>query len=125
MDIAFAVSARGTCSRAQVGAVIARDFRVISTGYNGVPSGMGHCDHTQDEQGCKHSVHAEANALVFAARHGLSVEGCTLYTTYSPCYECAKLIVNAGITRVAYSLLYRDYSGVELLRDAGITVLSV
>lgn len=122
MDIAYAVSARGTCSRLKVGAVVARDFRVITTGYNGVPGGMDHCDHKQTDQGCKDSVHAEANALVFAARHALGVDGCSLYTTHSPCVECAKLIINAGIREVYYAVAYRDPSGIQLLKDAGIAV---
>lgn len=125
MDIAYAISARGTCSRLAVGAVVARDFRVITTGYNGVPASMPHCDHSQSDEGCKKSVHAEANALIFASRHGLGVEGCVLYTTHSPCYECAKLIINSGVTRVVYSVAYRDTSGIDLLREASVAVSSI
>ena len=133
-DIAQLMARRSTCSRAQVGAVIARDGRVISTGYNGAPAGLPHCDHTCYcwEPGTDHlpdcpagkpcaiSVHAEANAIAFAAREGLATRGATMYTTLSPCVPCAQLIINAGIVTVLYTNLYRNMAGVVLLESAGV-----
>lgn len=123
--------AQSTCARNHVGCVIARDRRIIATGYNGAPAGMSHCIHPPDEEveyswgfrsGCKVAVHAEANALAFAARHGLATEGATLYTTLSPCYECAKLIINSGIVEVYYLREYRTPEGVALLALANVEV---
>lgn len=121
MAIATAVSERSTCNRAHVGAVISRGSRVISTGYNGSPSGMDHCP-SPEEPGCTRTVHAETNAIVFAARYGISTDGCTLYTTVSPCVECAKLIINAGIVRVVYKEPYRLTDGIELLKMTDVEV---
>ncbi len=108
MQIANIVSERGTCSRAQVGAVIARENRIISTGYNGAPSGMKHCvHHRNDTEKCTRAVHAEMNAILFAAKHGLSVDGCDMYTTVSPCPQiCIPAIINSGIKRVFYATFY-------------------
>lgn len=123
MQIAHTVAARGTCDRARVGAILAIDSRVISTGYNGVPTGFPHCAHRLEmkgSNGCQVAVHAEANAIVFAAREGISTKGSTLYVTMSPCVACARLVINAGVVRVLYRVPYRDPSGVELLQAAGI-----
>ena len=120
MNIAREVARRSTCERAQVGAVLVRDSRIISTGYNGSPSGMPHCV-CKALESCNRTVHAESNAIVFSARYGVSTMGTTLYTTMSPCLECAKLIINAGISRVVYDEPYRDMSGVLLLKDGGVT----
>jgi len=125
MRMAETCALRGTCTRKSVGAVIARETRVISTGYVGAPAGMPHCldvgclidPHTG---GCIRTLHAEANAIAFAARKGIATEGSTLYTTLSPCLACAKLIVPAGIACVKYSSEYRDKSGVEYLELANI-----
>lgn len=107
IQIAFIVSERGTCSRAKVGAVIAKENRIISTGYNGVPSRMKHCVHlTNENKRCVKTVHAEMNAIIFAAKHGLSVRGCDLYTTLSPCNDCCKAIINSGINRVFFANYY-------------------
>ena len=119
MDIAYDVSQRGTCNRAKVGAVIARDARVVSTGYNGAPSGVPHCP-PDEPAGCTHAIHAEANAIVYAARTGVSTEGCILYSTTSPCVECAKIIVNAGIKEVWFDVHYRLSDGINYLRGAGV-----
>lgn len=121
LNVAEALAERSTCHRAQVGAIIARDFRIISTGYNGSPSGMPHCP-LDEEPGCDRTVHAEANAIVYAARQGIATEGATLYTTLSPCVECAKLIVNAGIQQVYYAEAYRIPDGIQYLMDAGVNV---
>lgn len=129
MDIAFMVGQRATCDRRRVGAVISRESRVVSTGYNGPPSGMTHCNHKAlgvgGSAGCSQAVHAEANAIIFAARHGIATEGCALYTTCEPCLECAKLIINAGIQQVIYTFPYRAHEGLELLRAAGLRVIQL
>jgi dCMP deaminase len=111
--------------------VVAIDGRVCSTGYNGAPHGMPHCVHPVDERSadrpptadrCATSVHAETNAIVFAAKHGVSIAGATLYTTLTPCVPCALLILNSGITRVVCAVRYRDATGVRLLRDANVAI---
>jgi dCMP deaminase len=132
MGIARMVSLRSTCDRLHVGAAIARDSRVISTGYNGNVSGSIHCNHRSEgvDGGwgtgpCETAVHAEANALVFAARHGVAVLDAELWTTHMPCLGCAKLIINAGITQVWYEHDYRKREGLELLIQTGLFVFRV
>lgn len=125
MSNAHTWARRSTCSRRKVGAVLARDSRVIATGYNGAPAGMPHCNHRVDEiasHGCPRAVHAEANALVFAARYGIATADAEMFTTLSPCIDCAKLIVNAGIVRVWFRDQYRLTDGLELLEAAGVVV---
>lgn len=122
IQIARIIAERSTCSRAQVGCVIARNSRIISMGYNGAPSGIAHCKHKKDNP-CLEAVHAEMNAIAFAARYGISVEGCVLYTTLSPCKPCAQLIINAGINCVIYANLHRDKSGLVLLEQAGVNTI--
>ena len=141
-QICSVVAQRSTCLRSQVGALIVRDGRIISMGYNGPVSGMPACskplgsfpldqlgDYTSSTEcmgpGCTRSLHAETNAIAFAARAGVSVEGCTMYCSMSPCINCAKVIVNSGIKELKYLEEYRDTSGLELLRKAGITVEQV
>jgi dCMP deaminase len=119
LSVAKLFAERSTCPRLHVGAVIARDGRIQATGYNGPPAGMDHCVHL-DDSGCTRSVHAEANAIAFAARHGVMTNGCELYLTHSPCHTCAKLIVNAGIIKVIYSSEFRDLEGLDLLELANI-----
>lgn len=122
--MATVTSARGTCNRAAVGAVISKDGRIISTGYVGSPRGLPHCtDVGCDEStysGCLRTVHAEANAIAFAARYGISTEGADLHCTHSPCGNCAKLLINAGIVRVVYDSLYRDEKPLGMLAAVGI-----
>ena len=125
MSIAFLVSKRGTCLRAKVGCVITQDHRIIATGYNG---GLidEECKDTCDiTVGCKHAVHAEANAISFSAKLGIILEKATLYCTHQPCYECAKLIIQAGIKEVLYCLPYRLTEGIELLKDHHIKISQV
>lgn len=139
------VAQRSTCWRSQVGAVIVKEGRVVSMGYNGPVSGMPACedlpnvlecptkesflqwkeDHPLMCQGagCTRSLHAETNAIAFAARAGVSVEGCTMYCTMSPCINCAKVIVNSGIKKLVYMEEYRDTTGLDLLKSAGIIVV--
>jgi dCMP deaminase len=128
MDMAYVIAGRSTCDRLQVGALIARDFRVISTGYNGNVAGMPHCNHIGNgapDNPCVTAVHAEANALVFAARHGVAVHLAELWTTHQPCLGCAKLIINAGISRVYFQKDYRLREGLELLVESGLEVFRV
>lgn len=145
MQMAEVVALRGTCSRLQVGAVIARDGRPISSGYNGNVAGIEHCYHPhikldpewhiylteegkanlKDEPGCKDAMHAEANAIAFAARYGVGTEDAYIYTTHQPCYDCARLIINAGIGTVFYRNPYRKLDGLKLLEQAGIEVYSL
>jgi len=126
MEIAGLVAMRSTCERAQVGAVVVKDKRIVATGYGGAPSGQPHCTEVGCEigpgGGCIRTTHAEANIIAFAARNGLQLEGCDMYVTLSPCYTCAKLIINAGIRTVIYRDEYREDSGLKLLRKAGVKV---
>lgn len=121
-NIAQLVAKRSTCLRGSVGAVLAFDGRIVSMGYNGAPAGMPHCDETNCEQpgGCKRTVHAEANTIAFAAKSGIATQGATMYCTHSPCNDCAKLIINAGIVRVMYWEEYRDPHPLLLLEQAGV-----
>lgn len=110
------------CKRKQVGALIVRDNMIISDGYNGTPSGFPNC--CEDEIGNTHwyVLHAEANAILKVAKSTQSANGATLYLTLSPCKECSKLVLQAGITRVVFLNSYKDSSGVDFLREAGIEV---
>lgn len=124
MDIALVVKQRSTCLRRQVGAVLALDGRIISTGYNGTPRGVPHCTPNvcNAEKPCVDTIHAEANTVAFAAQNAISTYGTVLYTTASPCRECAKLLINAGVVEVVYSEEYRDTSPITLLTGVGIRV---
>ncbi len=111
MEIARQVATRATCDRKHVGAVLVRDRIILSTGYNGSIRGMPHCDevgHLMENGHCVATVHAEANAVLQAARTGVRIEGSSLYTTASPCWPCFKLVANAGIVRIVYGEFYRD-----------------
>lgn len=123
-EILGIIEKRSTCERKQVAAIIEKDGRIISTGYAGAPSGLPHCiDVGCDigpDGGCIRTVHAEANAIAYAAKNGISTDGATMYCTSSPCINCAKLIVNAGIKKVLFKEYYRDTSGVQLLQEAGV-----
>lgn len=121
LRMAEVTAQRSTCSRLQVGAVLVRSGRLLSTGYNGAPVGEAHCHHT-DDQPCTRSVHAEVNALVFAARHGVSTEGASFYVTHAPCYACAGLLINAGVEAVYFRDHYRSKTGLDRLVDAEIVV---
>jgi dCMP deaminase len=122
MNIAKEWSKRGTCSRLQVGAIIVKNGRVISSGYNGnCGSGFEHCIHTDDSP-CTTASHAEENAIVFAAKSTMSTNNCTMYCTHAPCFVCARMIVNAGIREVIYEVAYRSSSGVDLLISRNVNV---
>lgn len=125
MDITLDVSRRATCLRAQVGAIIVKDKRILTTGYNGAPKGLPHClDEGCEMVGghCVRSLHAEQNAIIQAAQHGISLEGGTIYTTHQPCHTCAKMIINAGLQRVVYAGLYPDELAMRYLKIAGVQV---
>lgn len=131
MEIARAVSGRATCLRRRVGAVVVRDKRILATGYNGAPSGLAHCADVgclREERGiasgerhelCR-GLHAEQNALLQAALHGISLSGASLYSTHRPCALCAKMIINAGIREVFFDVGYPDDLAEQLLREAGV-----
>ena len=111
MNIARQVSTRSTCPRKHVGAVIVRDKTILSTGYNGSIRGLPHCSDVGcviEEGHCVSTVHAEANAIILAAKNGVAFVGAEIYTTASPCWPCFKLIANSGIQRVYYGEFYRD-----------------
>lgn len=133
MGLANQVATRTTCLRRAVGCVLVRDRRIIATGYNGAPTGLRHCG----EVGClrqqlnvpsgqKHelcrALHAEQNALIQAARYGLSVEGATVYVNTQPCVLCAKMLINAGITEIVYQNPYPDELSMSMLEESGITL---
>lgn len=113
---------RSTCNRLHVGAIIAREGRMVMSGYNGPISGADHCQHevVDGVDGCRAAVHAEANAISFAARYGCATGGAEMFVTHSPCVSCAQLIVQSGIVRVVYALEYRSLEGLDLLESAGI-----
>ena len=122
LEMAAVWAKNSYCTRRQVGAILVKDRMIISDGYNGTPSGFENV--CEDENGVTkpYVLHAEANAITKVARSGNSSEGATLYITDSPCMECAKLIIQSGITRVVYAREYRIIDGVDLLRRAGIQV---
>jgi dCMP deaminase len=111
MNIARVVASRATCDRKFVGSVIVRDKTILSTGYNGSIRGMPHCSevgHMMEEGHCVATIHAETNAVLQAAKNGVSIDGATVYVTASPCWSCFKMITNAGIRRIVYGEFYRD-----------------
>jgi len=133
MAIAEEVARRSTCLRRQVGAIVVVDRRILATGYNGAPSNVPHCE----EVGClreqmkvpsgeRHELcrglHGEQNAMIQAARHGVRIEGATLYTTHHPCSMCAKMAINAGIRRIVCREDYPDDLGKALLRLGAVTL---
>jgi len=127
MDITFQVAKRSTCDRARVGAVIVKDKRILTTGYNGSPAGLAHCDevgHLMVGGHCVRTLHAEQNAIIQAALHGVSVAGGTIYVTHQPCLTCAKMIINAGLRRVIYAGVYPDANAVAFLKEAGVELVA-
>ena len=123
MAIATQVATRSTCSRKHVGAVVVRERMILATGYNGSLSGAEHCDdvgHLMVDGHCVRTIHAEANALVQAARNGVRTEGGGIYVTASPCFGCFKLIANAGIKRIVFGEFYRDEKIFEFSQQLGI-----
>ena len=126
MAIARVVATRSTCDRKHVGAVIERDRIILATGYNGSIRGLDHCDdvgHLMEDGHCVRTVHAEANAIVQAARTGVRIEGAIIYVTASPCFGCFKLIANAGLSRIVFGEFYRDERIFEFSRQLGIELV--
>lgn len=119
IETAMIWSKRSTCSRLAVGCVISRDGRILVQGYNGAPSGMPHCVHVIDEP-CITAEHAERNAIAWAARNGVKLEGAEMHVTTSPCLSCAMAVVNVGIIRVRWLFTFRDEAGIQLLTDAKV-----
>lgn len=136
MELASNLARRSHCIKAQVGAVLTRDTRIISIGYNGPPAGTHNCDEEFPETGCPRdskgscslALHAEQNAILYAAKNGSMIEGATLYVTLSPCLACARIIYSMGIRRVVFRNSYAQYKGiptdegVEFLRLYGVQV---
>jgi dCMP deaminase len=123
MQITFQVAKRSTCPRAAVGAVIVRDKRILTTGYNGSPTGLPHCTEVgclMVNVHCVRTLHAEQNAIIQGALHGVDVSDSTIYVTHQPCQICAKMIVNAGIERVVYDGHYPDEIACMFLEEAGV-----
>ncbi len=128
MGIARQVATRATCDRKQVGAVIVKDKNILATGYNGSISGMPHCDemgHMMENDHCVATIHAEANAILQAAKHGTSIDGADIYITASPCWSCFKLIANAGVRRVFYGENYGDRRIHDVAEKVGIVLTAL
>ena len=128
MNIAHEVATRSTCDRKHVGAVIVREKTILSTGYNGSVRGMHHCDdigHEMKNGHCVRTIHAEANAVVQAARNGVRIDKAEIYVTASPCYDCFKMIANAGISSIYYGEFYRDTCITSLAEQTGIELINL
>ncbi|MFA0815630.1 MAG: cytidine/deoxycytidylate deaminase family protein [Anaerofustis sp.] len=134
MDLLEVIKTRSTCMRRQVAAIIVKDKQIISTGYNGAPKGIFHCD----QVGClreklgipsgeKHElcrgIHAEQNAIIQASMHGVSIEGTEIYITHSPCVLCSKMLINAGVKKITFKGDYPDKLALDLLAEAGVEVV--
>lgn len=129
LEIAGILRKRSTCNRGKVGCVVVQDRRIVSTGYNGSPAGSPHCFELGCEvednihvQGCMRTVHAEANCIAFAAKHGVALDGGTMYSTHSPCHNCAKLIVSAGIKTFYYRIEYRA-ARLDVLEASSVEII--
>jgi dCMP deaminase len=128
MNMARQASTRSTCDRKHVGAVIVREKTILSTGYNGSIRGMPHCDevgHEMEAGHCVGTIHAEANAIIQAARNGVNINDAELYTTASPCWNCFKLIANAGIRRIYYGEFYRDERSLSVAGKIGLDLVDL
>ena len=129
MKIAHDVAARSTCDRAFVGTVLVLEKRILTTGFNGSPAGLPHCDevgHLIIDGHCVRTIHAEANSIIQAALHGVSTKGATCYVTHLPCLSCAKMLINAGIMRIVYDNTYRlDSNTLEFLKLAQVELTRI
>jgi len=126
MQIAEDVASRATCDRKHVGAVIVRDKSILATGYNGSIRGLPHCDeegHLMEDGHCVRTIHAEANAVIQAARNGVRIEGASIYVTASPCWGCFKMIANAGLSRIVFGEFYRDERIFRFATELGIELV--
>ena len=136
MDIANLVAKRSTCLRRSVGAVIVKDRQVLSTGYNGAPSGIRHCSVTgclreklavpsgERHELCR-GIHAEQNAIIQAAFHGVTIKDAWLFCTNQPCSICAKMIINAGLKKIYYQSGYADDMSIEMFEEAGVEIIKI
>ena len=134
MDITGRVAGRSTCLRRYTGALLVKDKRILATGYNGVPSGLAHCEEVgclREQRGipsgshhelCR-GIHAEQNAVIQAARYGIPIDGATAYSTHQPCVLCAKILINAGVVRIVYRDPYPDDLATEMLAEAGVEIV--
>lgn len=128
LRIAVDVATRSTCDRKHVGAVIVRDRNILSTGYNGSIAGMPHCDdvgHMMENGHCIATIHAEANAIIQAAKNGVMINGASIYTTASPCWSCFKIIVNSGMRRIIFGEFYRDDRIFSVAERLGIELVDL
>ena len=128
MNIAKEVATRSTCDRKYIGAVIVREKTILSTGYNGSIKGLPHCDeagHEMVNDHCIRTTHAEANAIVQAAKNGVEINKSDIYVTASPCYNCFKLIANAGMKTIYYGEFYREDRILEHAKEARIELVSL
>ena len=137
MDLASNLAQRSHCVKMKVGAVLTKDTRIVSLGYNGPPAGTHNCDEEWPQEGCPReskggcslALHAEQNAIIYAAKNNVALEGCTLYITLSPCLACARIIFACGIKHVIYLNSYAEYKGMgteeglEFLKRFGVEVL--
>lgn len=128
MNIAHEVATRSTCERKHVGTVIVRGKTILATGYNGSIRGAEHCDdigHEMENTHCVRTIHAEANAIVQSARHGVRLEDSEIYVTASPCYDCFKLIANAGINKIYFGEFYRDERILKYANELNIELIDL
>jgi len=128
MNIAKEVGTRSTCNRKHVGAVIVRGKTILATGYNGSIRGLAHCDEAgqeMDNTHCVRTIHAEANAIVQSARHGVRIEDSEIYITASPCYDCFKMIANVGIRKIYFGEFYRDERIMEHAKELDIELIDL
>lgn len=131
LNIADLVSTRSTCDRLFVGAVLVRDRMILSTGYNGSPRHTDQCDgegHYLVDNHCVRTVHAEENTIAQAAYHGISTKNATLYTNYFPCEKCVKLLINAGVSKIAYRKMYSNLNAqfsLTMLKQAGVEIVEL
>ncbi len=128
MSIAQVVATRSTCPRKYVGSVLVGNRTILSTGYNGSIRGMPHCSdvgHMMEDGHCVATIHAEANAIIQAARNGVVIDGATCYVTASPCWNCFKQLANAGVERIVFGEFYRDERIFEIAKQIGIELTHV
>lgn len=128
MNIAREVATRSTCPRKHVGAVIVRDKTILSTGYNGSVRGLQHCEGVgcmMEDGHCVRTIHAEANAIIQAAKNGSRIDDATIYVTASPCWSCFKTVANAGIKRIGFGEFYRDPRIFEFSKELSIELFEV
>jgi len=137
MSVAHLISQRATCKRAHIGAVIVRENNILATGYNGAPSGLPHC--TDDnciiytsthpdgtiEENCMNTIHAEMNAIIQAAKHGISIKDSVIYITASPCINCLKALLNAGIKTIYYDKPYKIQNISTILQQSGTELIQI